>query len=109
MILTDANAGSHKFRIVVNPQHAIAETDFTNNTSPTLDVVVPAGYCTLGHTNANTAQEILKTANKAFVAPICTTDTCAPSGGSPTPAPRSLSTVSYYSGTNYAGVCGWYL
>ena len=57
MILTDANAGSHKFRIVVNPQHAIAETDFTNNTSPTLDVVVPAGYCTLGYTNANTAQE----------------------------------------------------
>lgn len=57
VILTEANAGSHKFRIVVNPQHNIAETDFTNNTSPTLDVVVPAGHCTRGHTNANTAQE----------------------------------------------------
>ena len=88
MILTDANAGSHKFRIVVNPQHAIAETDFTNNTSPTLDVVVPAGYCTLGHTNANTVQEILKTANKAIAVPIRTTDTCGPPSGSPTPELR---------------------
>ena len=68
--------------------------------------MVLAGVTTLSGCSGGAAllsnPKMLKTANLAL--PICTTATCGPSGGSPTPAPSSLSTVSYYSRTNYSGV-----